>query len=412
MNAAITATALAKRYRLGTGYRHTTARDALAAAVARAAGRGDRPVFERREIWALRDGWFEIEPGGSVAFIGRNGAGKSTLLKILSRITKPTAGYADVRGRVGSLLEVGTGFHAELTGRENVYLNGAILGMRKAEIDRRFDEIVDFAEVETFLDTPVKRYSSGMTVRLAFAVAAHLEPEIMLVDEVLAVGDIAFQRKCLGKMSSVATEGRTVVFVSHNMAIIQALCQRGIFLDRGSIKADTGVADAVSEYLTSLEQQAVSQDLDRRTDREGWQEIKVRRIEIDGAGASQRAPGTGRPARFAFELTGTQRKTECSFTLYDQLGRPVATLSSAHGAHADESTAAVPRFGCVVDELVLVPGRYRVDVSVHGGGHLQDHVEGAAFFDVGDGVLRGRPVSRGEGQGVVALVSTWTGPAA
>ncbi|MGL5881215.1 MAG: ABC transporter ATP-binding protein, partial [Xenococcaceae cyanobacterium] len=186
------------------------------------------------EFWALKDVSFEIKQGEAVGIIGRNGAGKSTLLKILSRITEPTTGRISIKGRVASLLEVGTGFHPELTGRENIYLNGAILGMSKAEIKRKFDEIVDFAEIEKFLDTPVKRYSSGMYVRLAFAVAAHLEPEILVVDEVLAVGDAAFQKKCLGKMGDVATnEGRTVIFVTHQMAAIQNLCQRVIWLNYG-----------------------------------------------------------------------------------------------------------------------------------------------------------------------------------
>lgn len=199
------------------------------------------------EFWALRDVSFDVEPGGRVGIIGRNGAGKSTLLKILSRITEPTEGKVRLRGRVASLLEVGTGFHPELTGRENIFLNGAVLGMTKAEIRKKFDEIVDFAEVEKFLDTPVKRYSSGMYVRLAFAVAAHLEPEILVVDEVLAVGDAAFQRKCLGKMEDVASqEGRTVMFVSHNMAAIQTLCRRAIWLDGGTI-ALIGESEAVIE---------------------------------------------------------------------------------------------------------------------------------------------------------------------
>ena len=195
-----------------------------------------------------------IASGEVVGLIGHNGAGKSTLLKILSRITEPSAGYADVTGRVGSLLEVGTGFHPELTGRENIFLNGSILGMRRAEIRARFDEIVEFAEIERFLDTPVKRYSSGMSVRLAFAVAAHLEPEILLVDEVLAVGDAAFQRKSLAKMTEVADEGRTIIFVSHNLSIIQALCERGVLLERGRITADGPVKETVNRYLTGLEE--------------------------------------------------------------------------------------------------------------------------------------------------------------
>jgi lipopolysaccharide transport system ATP-binding protein len=203
------------------------------------------------EFWALRDVSFEAKVGEALGIVGRNGAGKSTLLKLLTRITRPTAGQADIYGRVGSLLEVGTGFHPELTGRENIYLNGAILGMTKAEVDRKFDEIVDFSGIEQFIDTPVKRYSSGMGVRLAFAVAAHLEPEVILVDEVLAVGDANFQRKCLGKMGNVAQEGRTVLFVSHNMVALQSLCERAIWLESGQIKQDGEAAQVISDYLQS-----------------------------------------------------------------------------------------------------------------------------------------------------------------
>ncbi len=203
-------------------------------------------------IWALRDVSFDVHPGEVVGIIGRNGAGKSTLLKVLTRITEPTSGEIKLYGRVASLLEVGTGFHPELTGRENIYLNGTILGMRKHEIDRKFDEIVDFSEIEKFLDTPVKRYSSGMYVRLAFAVAAHLEPEILLVDEVLAVGDAAFQRKCIGKMGDVAREGRTVLFVSHNMHAIKNLCTKSVLLDQGLVTYSGPVAEAVEKYLQNV----------------------------------------------------------------------------------------------------------------------------------------------------------------
>jgi len=203
-------------------------------------------------IWALKDVSFEVKCGEVVGIIGRNGAGKTTLLKILSRITEPTKGQAEIRGRVGSLLEVGTGFHPELTGRENIYLNGAILGMKKDELNRKFDEIVAFAEIEKFIDTPVKRYSSGMYVRLAFAVAAHLDPEILLVDEVLAVGDVAFQKKCLGKMGEVTKEGRTVLFVSHNMGAVRSLCGRSIMLENGNIILDGMSAEVITTYLTSF----------------------------------------------------------------------------------------------------------------------------------------------------------------
>lgn len=210
-------------------------------------------------IWALRDVSFEVKRGEVVGIIGRNGAGKSTLLKILSRITEPTTGAVDIYGRVASLLEVGTGFHPELTGRENIFLNGAILGMRKTEIEKKFDEIVAFAEVEKFIDTPVKRYSSGMYVRLAFAVAAHLEPEILLVDEVLAVGDAAFQKKCLGKMGDVAREGRTVLFVSHNMSAIRGLCKRALWVDAGQVRMDSDANVVVGEYLDFAYQPEIGQ---------------------------------------------------------------------------------------------------------------------------------------------------------
>ncbi len=239
---------LSKLYHIGRArQRHDTLRDALSAALhpaSRAARREDET------LWALRDVSLEVQRGEVVGIIGRNGAGKSTLLKILSRITEPTSGRAEIHGRVGSLLEVGTGFHPELTGRENVYLNGAILGMHRTEIDRKFDEIVAFAEIEKFLDTPVKHYSSGMYVRLAFAVAAHLDPEILLVDEVLAVGDAAFQRKCLGKMGDVAGEGRTILFVSHNIGAVRDLCERSAYFADGRIVFDGDSHEAIANYVT------------------------------------------------------------------------------------------------------------------------------------------------------------------
>ena len=244
---------LGKRYRLGTQIdAYATLRDLLADAVSASFRRSKRKHHPTDEtLWALRHVSFELPQGKVLGIIGKNGAGKSTLLKILSRVTEPTEGYAEIRGRVGSLLEVGTGFHPELTGRENIYLNGAILGMRREEIDRKFDEIVAFSEIGRFLDTPVKRYSSGMYVRLAFAVAAHLEPEILVVDEVLAVGDAAFQRKCLGRMSDVAQGGRTVLFVSHNMSAILNLTEEAIVLDKGQIVFHGPTTEAVDFYLSS-----------------------------------------------------------------------------------------------------------------------------------------------------------------
>jgi lipopolysaccharide transport system ATP-binding protein len=241
---------LGKRYRIGampSGY--TTLRDSLSAGARRLRAR--QPIETVETIWALRHVTFDVHRGQVLGIIGRNGAGKSTLLKLLSRVTDPTEGSAEIQGRIGSLLEVGTGFHPELTGRENIYLNGAILGMKRSEIARKFDEIVGFAEVERFIDTPVKRYSSGMYLRLAFAVAAHLEPEILIVDEVLAVGDAEFQRKCLGKMSDVAHEGRTVLFVSHNMSAILRLTNETIVIDEGALIRRAPTPEAVDFYMTS-----------------------------------------------------------------------------------------------------------------------------------------------------------------
>lgn len=256
MSSVITVENLSKKYIIGhqKQERYTALRDVLANGAKRFANKLIHPFAApendstHEEFWALKDISFDIQQGDRVGIIGRNGAGKSTLLKILSRITEPTSGRVSIKGRVASLLEVGTGFHPELTGRENIYLNGAILGMSKAEIKSKFDEIVAFAEVEKFLDTPVKRYSSGMYVRLAFAVAAHLEPEILIVDEVLAVGDAQFQKKCLGKMEEVGKEGRTVLFVSHNMAMISNLCQKGIMLESGKISTQGEVSKVIQQY--------------------------------------------------------------------------------------------------------------------------------------------------------------------
>jgi len=361
-------------------------------------------------IWALKDVSFEIKSGEVVGIIGRNGAGKSTLLKILSGITDPTEGYADIYGRVGSLLEVGTGFHPELTGRENIYLNGAILGMRKAEIERKLDEIVAFAEIDKFLDTPVKHYSSGMHVRLAFSVAAHLEPEILLVDEVLAVGDMAFQRKCLGKMDDVAQEGRTVVFVSHNMGLLQTLCERGIFLQQGAVSTDGTISEAVDAYLQTLEQ-ARSQDLSKRTDRKGLGQVRLVGTEvINNSNGSSSILKTGHPARFVFCVNAIVPGMGCDFFIYDTIGQPVASFKSKVRGPED---AYDPRNGlefvCELDELLLLPGRYRIDVAIVGDNRLQDFVEAAAVFEVGEGHVRGRP-AQPDGKFSVCMSHRWTLP--
>jgi len=284
---------LGKRYQIGAREEaYETLREAIVGVVRSPLQRFARNRSAADVLWALRDVSFEVEPGEVVGIIGRNGAGKSTLLKILSRITKPTSGGVDLYGRVGSLLEVGTGFHPELTGRENIYLNGAILGMPRAEIRRKFDEIVEFAEIDKFLDTPVKRYSSGMYVRLAFAVAAHLEPEILIVDEVLAVGDASFQKKCLGKMGQVAKQGRTVLFVSHNMPAVKSLCGRAILLSAGRISQDGSVNEVVNSYLTADSDEIARTGIipDDAPRLYGTDEAKLRSVhltDLDGNDVSQ-----------------------------------------------------------------------------------------------------------------------------
>lgn len=301
MKPIITVENLSKRYRIAGLRGHQSLRDSIAAGLRAPLSRVRNGKENSKEtIWALRDVSFEIEPGEVLGIIGRNGAGKSTLLKILSRITKPTRGHVELHGRVGSLLEVGTGFHSELTGRENIFLNGAILGMSKREIEAKFDEIVAFAETEGFLDTPVKRYSSGMIVRLAFAVAAHLEPEILIIDEVLAVGDIAFQRKCLGKMNEVAKHGRTVLFVSHDLGAVNALCNRAILLNEGSLIRNGPTSEVTAYYLDKANRlySAITWiDFDHKK----GTDVQLRSARIRQRGVETRAIDCREPFTLAFE---------------------------------------------------------------------------------------------------------------
>jgi len=287
---AIRADGIGKLYKLGARVRYRTLRDTFVdvlTAPFRARRNKDSATDATRTFWALKDVSFEVKQGEVVGVIGRNGAGKSTLLKILSRITEPTEGEARIHGRVGSLLEVGTGFHPELTGRENIYLNGAILGMKRAEIQARFDDIVGFAEVAKFIDTPVKHYSSGMYMRLAFAVAAHLEPEILVIDEVLAVGDLAFQKKCLGKMREVARTGRTVLFVSHNMTAIRNLCSRVVWLQHGKVNRVGRVADVIGDYLKSSSDSVTRLEWPNFAEAPGDEQVRLHRVSV-GASDSER----------------------------------------------------------------------------------------------------------------------------
>jgi len=328
---------------------------------------------ELEEFWALKDVNFEIKQGEAIGIIGRNGAGKSTLLKILSRITEPTKGRVLLRGRVASLLEVGTGFHAELTGRENIFLNGAILGMTQREIRKKFDEIVAFAEVERFLDTPVKRFSSGMYVRLAFAVAAHLEPEILIVDEVLAVGDAEFQKKCLGKMSEVARENRTVLFVSHNMGAVKALTQRCILLEKGSVAAFDGTENVISEYLTKAfkidESAEQPKDLNlfrqRRFDNPPAKIVGI--VATDSIGNSD-TQTIKLGDKFAIEIRLLVRSSlpmaDLGIVLKTSQGDCVTALAASDSNYALRLEPGCHNVKVRLDGLPLAPGRYLVDVGL------------------------------------------------
>jgi lipopolysaccharide transport system ATP-binding protein len=364
-------------------------------------------------IWALRNVTFDVRHGEVVGIIGCNGAGKSTLLKILSKITEPTEGFADIYGRVASLLEVGTGFHPELTGRENVYLNGAILGMRRTEIQRKFDDIVAFAGVERFIDTPVKHYSSGMTVRLAFSVAAHLEPEILIVDEVLAVGDAAFQKKCLGKMEGVAKAGRTVLFVSHNMIAVQSLCHRAIWLHEGTIVEDGKPVDVVARYLRN----AVSTQTEQRwADPQrapGNSAVRLHRIGVKGPDASQpELIAMDQPFQIEVEFWNLHDDAMLSITLHLYTEQQVLAFSTGSGyqARADEGALAAGLFRsvCRVPANLLNSGMHRaVVLVVEDRSRVIYRHEDALTFEVME--LSGRQFGwQGKEPGVVRPHLHWT----
>ena len=356
----------------------------------------NRPSAEQSEdFWAIRDADFEIQRGEVVGIIGRNGAGKSTLLKILSRITKPTTGRVELQGRVGSLLEVGTGFHPELTGRENIYLNGAILGMSRREIDRNFDEIVAFAEVERFLDTPVKRYSSGMYVRLAFAVAAYLEPEILIVDEVLAVGDMAFQRKCLGRMKEVGRTGRTVLFVSHNMPAVESLCTRAILLDEGRVVRDGEVADLVGEYRRRTMALQARGGVPFRG--EGRVLRSATLLDIEGAPTNFIPLGGEFRLRIGIETPEPIRYPTLGVGIDDANGQRMLTVHTPQSRIGVEELEGHCAVDCRISEFPLAPGDYWVKVALSVGGSEVDSEERALHFTVVDGELfsEGRGFQRG-----------------
>jgi lipopolysaccharide transport system ATP-binding protein len=380
--------ALAKRYRLGARRRvYRTLRDSLSGLMRR------REKEPQGDFWALKDISFELGEGRVLGLIGHNGAGKSTLLKILSRITEPTAGRAVLHGRVGSLLEVGTGFHGELSGRENIYLNGAILGMKRAEIARQFDRIVAFAEVEPFVDTAVKHYSSGMYLRLAFAVAAHLEPEILLVDEVLAVGDAAFQKRCLGKIGEVAEEGRTVIFVSHNLSAVERLCDSALLLNHGRVAFQGSTADAIDRYLQSgSAAQGLLVEPERRPGRGRVRFTRVRAL-CDGRPAVHLTSGSRVELLFDYEtadgaeVEGIRIRVAWTNLLGDTLFILINDGASSRLPGPSGTVRAV------IPKLPLHQGTYRLSAWIKSGRDLEDRVSDALELTVAGGDFFGTGVA-------------------
>lgn len=413
----IRAEALSKRYTLGEWDPHRSLRESFRRWIASPVRRAFFPTgsawpppatkSSRGEdhIWALRDVSFEVKRGEILGIIGRNGAGKSTLLRILTRITKPTSGKASIRGRVGSLLEVGTGFHPDLTGRENVHLNGAILGMTRAEIKRKFDDVVEFSGVERFLDTPIKRYSSGMRVRLAFAVAAHLDPEILLVDEVLAVGDVAFQDKCVGKMDEVAKGGRTVLFISHNMNAVHRLCTRAIQLDQGQIQREGDVNDVVSQYLESglSEHPAIAEFPDDPS--KPSQYVSAAICRSDGEVAAELTCDDPVVVDLTYAVRRRVPGLYLAFHLRNHEG--IVVLSSdirdVRPEWCDRLREGVHRFQIQLPPRLLAPGRYFLHLgSATPAAGILEHWEGCCSLTLRD--LTGHRATRG---GVIGLQLDW-----
>jgi lipopolysaccharide transport system ATP-binding protein len=349
-------------------------------------GRHSSSADSKEDFWALKDVSFEIKEGKRVGIIGRNGAGKTTALKLLSRITEPTTGRIEITGRVASLLEVGTGFHPELTGRENIFLNGAILGMTRAEIKKKFDEIVDFAEIEKFLDTPVKRYSSGMYVRLAFAVAAHLEPKILIVDEVLAVGDAQFQKKCLGKMEEVGKEGRTVLFVSHNMGAVLSLCNHAILLDKGELLLEGAVSMVVDQYMGARVKQENLLNLEKLR-RVGEYRAKASLINVtllnqNKVGAWQLPFGTDIELGIGVKVSGQLPMLELGIALKTLTGFEIASSLSSSVLPVMSFKTGEYYFRSHFCDLTLTPGIYRFGLGLRSDKGFEDHLPDAFELEI------------------------------
>lgn len=416
MNPIIKVQNLSKQYRIGTLQRpaHVNLRERLVEVT-----RSSLKKIRRREssngdnlIWALKDVSFEVQPGEVMGIIGSNGAGKSTLLKILSRITEPTLGRAELHGRVGSLLEVGTGFHPELSGRENIFMNGALLGMKRTEIVRKFDEIVAFSEIERFIDTPVKFYSSGMYMRLAFSVAAHLEPEILIVDEVLAVGDMAFQKKCLGKIGQAAEGGRTVLFVSHNMVAVQKLCNRVVWLDRGAVFQEGLTADVIAQYMKTSCSAIAEQTWDDPDSAPGNERVRIKRARVHPLGGKTTEPiDVHTPLDLEFEYWNLVPDSylNLSVVISDESGSPLFNTGSGYERvwHGRPFPRGLFRSSFRIPGDLLNDGTHRVNLYI-----IKDQVEviykldDALIFDVEDSV-RGRGAWYGKWIGAVRPNLPW-----
>jgi lipopolysaccharide transport system ATP-binding protein len=400
---------LSKRYRLGRAQHDQMLRERLVELLRRPFGHPP----ESESIWALKDVSFDADEGEVIGIVGRNGAGKSTLLKILSRITYPTSGAARVNGRVASLLEVGTGFHDELTGRENIYLNGSILGMRKREVDERFDAIVDFSGVEQFIDTPIKHYSSGMRLRLGFAVAAHLEPDVLIVDEVLAVGDAGFQKKCIQAMEGLRNSGRTVLFVSHNLAAVENLCSRGIWIDAGKVRMDGDAKDVIASYIGSFaDDRASGSDLSGTEGRLGTGEIRYTSLEylsLDGVACAMTRSGDALVLRFHYRAETAVRDPSFGFRLYTKMGTLITETSTWHnGIHIPKVEPGDGHVDVEIDSLNLVPGEYTVSlwITASGGKPVYDgDVRASLEVEPSDVYRSGRALS--SSYGLVYFPQRW-----
>ncbi len=419
MQPAIAVERLGKRYRLGERAGYATLRERLTGLVERPLARMRRRDEAKAFIWALRDVTCEIPQGAAVGVIGRNGAGKTTLLKILSRITDPTTGRARIRGRVGSLLEVGTGFHPELTGRENIFLNGAVMGMTRREVAAKFDSIVAFAGVERFLDTPVKRYSSGMYVRLAFAVAAHLDPEVLVVDEVLAVGDAAFQKRCLDKMGQITRgEGRTVLFVSHNLASIKLLTQSCLWLDEGQVVAFDATESIVGRYLRETVQKLSAASVDLRADRlrrgttkELAREVSFARATLSGRdGHPASSFSEGEPIRLELLLDARGEVSNLEIRFAVKTLEDVVVFKCLSTENVASVGPGLSRIVCDMDPNLLREGQYAIELFMISGGHLvQDHIPPAITFDMLSSPRAGdNPRHAQGGMGLVRVDYRWT----